>query len=194
MASDRELIHRIQDQDAAAFEQLFDRYESAIRWHLVKIVRSDAVAQDLLQEVMLRVWTRAEQWQEQGSFKAWLYRIATNLALNHLRSERRRREQPLIYPDQADEAEETCIPAWIIDQATPDPDEMVENSEQFVRFQRLVGHLAEEKREVLRLIHELGMSIQDTADELDLPAGTVKSRLYYARKQLVHEWNDLEED
>lgn len=194
MASDQELIHQIQNQDAAAFEQLFDRYESAIRWHLVKIVRSDVVAQDLLQEVLLLVWTRAEQWREQGSFKAWLYRIATNLALNHLRSERRRREQPLIDPDQADETEETCTPAWIIDLATPDLDEILESSEQFARFQQLVGHLAEEKREVLRLIHEMGMSIQDTADELDLPLGTVKSRLYYARKQLVHEWNDHEEE
>ena len=53
------------------------------------------MAQDLVQEVFLRVWTRAEQWQGKGTFAGWLNRMAMNLALNHLRSIRRRRERPL---------------------------------------------------------------------------------------------------
>jgi RNA polymerase sigma-70 factor (ECF subfamily) len=94
MPSDQHLMGRVRERDARAFEALFERYGELIRRHLARITRDDAAAQDLVQEVFLRVWTRAEQWDGRGPFKAWLYRIATNLALNHLRSVRRRREQP----------------------------------------------------------------------------------------------------
>lgn len=90
---DNELAHRIQARDEAAFELLFTRYNESLARHVCAIVRSeaeaDAIAQDLVQETFLRVWTRAEQWSGQGSFKSWLYRIATNLAINHLRATRR---------------------------------------------------------------------------------------------------------
>lgn len=78
MASDRDLIERITEREGDAFEELFDRYEAMIHRHLMRYVRSDAAAQDLLQEVFLRVWTRGEQWDGRGAFKAWLYHIATN--------------------------------------------------------------------------------------------------------------------
>ena len=63
--------------------------------HIARIVREPAATEDLVQEVFLRVWTRAEQWQGSGTVKGWLYRIATNLSLNHLRSVKRRPQQPL---------------------------------------------------------------------------------------------------
>jgi DNA-directed RNA polymerase specialized sigma24 family protein len=88
MPSDGDLVARICDQDARAFEDLLARYGNRIRRHLARIVRADAAAQDLAQEVFLRVWTHAGQWNGSGSFQAWLYRIATNLAFNHLRSVR----------------------------------------------------------------------------------------------------------
>lgn len=78
MASDRDLIERITEREGDAFDELFDRYEAMIHRHLMRYVRSDAAAQDLLQEVFLRVWTRGEQGEGRGAFKAWLYRIATN--------------------------------------------------------------------------------------------------------------------
>ena len=78
----------------ARFKQLYAQYGEGILRHVARMVRSDA-AQDLVQEAFLRAWQRAEQWDGRGTFKAWLYRIATNLALNHLRTVRRRREQPL---------------------------------------------------------------------------------------------------
>ena len=162
--------------------------------HLARFVRDDAAAQDLVQEVFLRVWTRAEQWDGRGSFKAWLYRIGTNLALNHLRSLRRRREQPLDIPDDRadDDDEETTVPAWMIDAAALGPDTVLELAERRERLRRLIGQLPEEKREVFRLVHEMELSMRDAADELDIPEGTVKSRLYYAKRRLAREWRDVE--
>ena len=116
MLSDRDLVEQVLERDAHALETLFDRYGEMVHRHLVRLVRDSAAAQDLVQEVFLRVWTRAEQWNGRGAFKAWLYRIATNLALNHLRSIRRRREQPLEMADTWSEGEEEAsVPAWMIE-------------------------------------------------------------------------------
>jgi len=191
--SDQDLVERIRERDARAFEALLNRYQELIRRHLARIVRDSAAAQDLVQEVFLRVWTRADQWNGRGSFKAWLYRIATNLALNYLRTVRRRREQALVIEDSWDKDEDDSrVPAWMIDASTAGPDAAAELTEQRRTLRRLVDGLPEQKREVFRLVHEMEMSMRDVADELDIPEGTVKSRLYYAKKRLAREWQELE--
>ncbi|MDQ3812749.1 MAG: sigma-70 family RNA polymerase sigma factor, partial [Armatimonadota bacterium] len=92
MQSDPELIACVCARDASAFETIFIRYQEVVQRHVTHIVGDEHAAADLTQEVFLRVWMRAEQWDQRGAFKSWLLTIATNLALNHLRSLRRRRE------------------------------------------------------------------------------------------------------
>jgi RNA polymerase sigma-70 factor (ECF subfamily) len=193
MLSDQDLVKRITARDAEAFEQLYERYETMIHRHVARYVRSDATAQDLVQETFLRVWTRGEQWDGRGTFKAWLYRIATNLALNHLRSVRRRREQPLEIQDSwsEDDEDEKLVPAWMIDGSALGPDTAMEMTERREMVRRLVEGLSEEKREVFRLVHEMEMSMQDAAGQLGIPEGTVKSRLYYAKRHIAREWLEL---
>jgi RNA polymerase sigma-70 factor (ECF subfamily) len=196
--SDAELANRIQARDAAAFELLYQRYCESIFRHLDGIVRQEAAAQDLAQEVFLRVWTRAEQWSGQGSFKGWLYRIATNLALNHLRGVRRKPAEPLRADDESgwdewSEEENMPAPGWLVDTSTLGPDAAVEQAEQRARIRDALGALPEEKREVFRLVHEMELSIRDTAGRLGIPEGTVKSRLHYAEKQFGRAWQTLSE-
>jgi RNA polymerase sigma-70 factor (ECF subfamily) len=203
--SDCGLAARIAARDERAFELLLARYEEPIRRHVAHIARTDAhhppqaAAQDLAQEVFLRVWMRIDQWDGRGAFKAWLYRIATNLALNHLRSVRRRREQPLVIEDSWDEEDaEDRIPSWVIDDAAlgthtvPGPHDALERTERLHEVQQLVDELPEAKREVLHLVHELEMSIRDAAAELGIPEGTAKSRLHYAKRRLARQWQDLQ--
>ncbi len=195
MYSDQDLMARIREGDAHAFESLYERYAGMIQRHLTHIVHDAAVAQDLLQEVFLRVWTRGEQWRGSGPFKAWLYRIASNLALNHLRQVRRRKEQPLVVAEASMEEDEgDYVPAWMVDASALGPEWIAEMTEQRAMFQELVESLPEEKQAVFRLVHSLEMSIQDAADELGIPEGTVKSRLHYAKKHLAQEWQDLERE
>ena len=194
MPSDQVLVDRLLQGDANAFEVISERYEEPIRRHLLHIVRDDAAVEDLLQEVFLRVWTRAEQWNHSGPFKAWLYRIATNLALNHLRSVKRRREQPLEITDSwsDDDDEDNFLPAWMSDASALTPDTILELTEQREQIHKLVDRLPEEKRAVFRLVLQMELSIKETAGELGIPEGTVKSRLHYAKKHLAHEWQELE--
>jgi RNA polymerase sigma-70 factor (ECF subfamily) len=185
--TDQTLIESIQNQQAWAFEVLYERYDAAVRRHLGNIVGEEPAAEDLLQETFLRVWTHAGQWRGQGAVKGWLFRIATNLALNHLRTRRRRPEQPLELPDTlVDDDDLPDTPAWLVDSASLGPEAVVEQVEQGARLQRIIQDLPDEKRELLRLVHQMELSLREAADELGIPEGTAKSRLYYAREQVKH--------
>ena len=91
--SDKELVCGVVRGEQEAFSVLFQRYRAVIHSHLARIIRDAAAADDLTQEVFLRLWRRAEQWKGQAAFRSWLLRIATNLAFNYLRTVKRRREQ-----------------------------------------------------------------------------------------------------
>jgi RNA polymerase sigma-70 factor (ECF subfamily) len=158
----------------------------------MRTVRDESAAEDLLQEVFLRVWTCAEQWDGRGTFKAWLFRIGTNQALNHLRTVRRQREQSLeIPPDETDDEEENLIPGWLIDTASLGPEAILERAEQRELLWRLVDALPDEKREVVHLVYEAEMELRQVASTLGVPEGTIKSRLHYAMKRLAREWKEL---
>ncbi|MEW5873495.1 MAG: sigma-70 family RNA polymerase sigma factor [Chloroflexota bacterium] len=186
--TDQALIESIQGMQAWAFEALFERYESPLHRHLCHIVGDEPAAEDLLQETFLRVWRRAGQWSGQGAVKAWLFRIATNLALNHLRTRRRRPEQPLDLPDYCADVEDDLpdTPAWLVDSASLGPEAVVEQVEQAARLRQILRGLPEDKRELLHLVHQMEFSLREAADELGIPEGTAKSRLHYAREQVKH--------
>ena len=191
--SDQTLIRKIVKRDAAAFETLFARHSASVRQHILNIVRVESAAEDLVQEVFLRVWTRAEQWNGQGEFTGWLFRIATNLSLNHLRTVRRRRQEPLeTPPDEFDEEEERPPdPDWMVDTSSRGPEVMVEQAERSQLLWQLVDGLPQEKREVLHLIYQKEMALREAAIELGIPEGTVKSRLHYSIRHLAREWKEI---
>ena len=185
---------RVRQGDEAAFELLAERHASSLRRHLVAMVRDTATAEDLLQEVLLRLWTRADQWQGTGSVRGWLKRTATNLALNHLRSARRRRERPLQPAPLNGDEEENLVSGWMIDTATLGPDAALEQAELRRRVRRLMDELPGEKREVLQLLYDEETDVEEAARRLRVPPGTVKSRLHYARKHLARKWAQPEGD
>ena len=184
--SDAQLMSRVTQGDSDAFDVLAARYEKAITLRLRDIIRDSDPARDLTQEVLLRVWTHADQWDGRGSLKGWILRIATNTALNYLRTVRRRRESPLEFSTEEQDYE--------ADTSALRPEEAVELAERNRLFRRLVDDLPADKREVLRLVHEFDMEVQEVAEALGVPEGTVKSRLHYARKRLAQEWRNLERE
>jgi RNA polymerase sigma-70 factor, ECF subfamily len=191
---DHELIEFVQKGQAWAFENLYERFEGSIRSHLLYMVRDEGEAEDLLQEVFLRLWTRAGQWTGQGSVRGWLFRIATNLALNHLRTRRRRPEGPLELPENLEEDDPLDPPAWLVDDTSLGPDAVLDRNERSEHIRVMILDLPEDKKEVFRLVHQLEMSLRDAADELNIPVGTAKSRLHYARERLSQQWREWQAD
>jgi len=188
--SDQHLIQAVIQGDSDAFDNLFDRYGSQVKQRILRIVRNDTAAEDILQEVFLRLWTRASQWQGTGPLAAWLMRMAGNLALNYLRSQRRRKYQSLELRPALEDEGELLTPSWMKDRESPQPDEVLEQVEQHHLLNRLVDNLPRAQRQVIRMVHEAEMDIRQVADRLDVPPGTVKSRLYYARKKLSEDWEE----
>lgn len=195
MPSDAELIARICTHDANAFEALSARYRESIQRHVFATLHESSATEDIVQEVFLRVWLHAQQWHGSGNVKAWLFRIATNLALNHLRTLRRRQQQPLELPDDLlDEDDESSVPSWMADHALPGPDILLEEHERRQLLQQLVEELPFEKRVVLRLVYENEMATRQVARALGIPEGTVKSRLHYATRRLARAWRHLQQE
>ena len=196
--TDQALICQIQAHDSDAFELFFARYRTAIERHVAKTIRDATATDDLVQEVFLRVWTRAEQWDGRGAVKSWLYTIATNLALNHLRAARRRPQQPIDTPPKVkfkedwNDDDEFSVPAWMIDATAVRPDVAVVNAERQQNFWKLVDTLPDDKRDVFRMVYDADMDLRSVADTLGIPEGTVKSRLYYSKRQLAERWGQDE--
>ncbi|GCE18658.1 RNA polymerase sigma factor [Dictyobacter kobayashii] len=194
--SDLDLLERVCARDTAAFEMLSSRYRTLVYWHVFSCVHDADAAEDVVQEVFLLLWLRAEQWQGHGTLQGWLLRIAHNQALNYLRSVSRRRQQPLEVPVEftEDGDEKESIPDWMVDQQTLEPGLLLVEREHQQLLQELIEGLPVEKREVFRLVHDGDLGVQEVADMLSIPTGTVKSRLHYATKRLARQWFDLNKD
>jgi RNA polymerase sigma-70 factor, ECF subfamily len=190
--SDAELMARVREHDASAFDALSARYREYVYRHVLAMIHDSSAAEDIVQEVFLRIWLRPDQWHERGTFKGWLFRIATNQTLNYLRALYRRRQQPL--EDPLNEDDESSVPAWMVDHAQPGPEVILEQGERSQLVQQLVNELPVEKREVLYLVHDAGMETRQIAETLGIPEGTVKSRLHYATRRLAREWRNLAQE
>ena len=174
-----DLIRRIHGGDETALADLIAENSPVLRLHLARYV-APADTDDLLQELWLRVWERAGQWDGRGRPLAWLLAIATNLALNHLRG--RTNMVPLeTLPDEdvPDVAMLGC------DAVVPGPEEQALWREQLGRVWAAMAQLPPEKRQALRLVRIQGYKLEEAARLLEIPLGTLKSRLHHAHRLLM---------
>lgn len=174
-----DLIRRIQHGDEAALADLMAEHAGLLRVHLVRYVGATD-ADDMLQEVWLRVWERAHQWDGRGRLLAWVLAIATNVALNHLRG--RRTVVPLADLDQEDEAETRASLSHAV---MPGPEEQALWREELGRVGAALSALSPDKRLAVRLVRIEGHTIREAAAMLGVPVGTLKSRLHHAHRMLV---------
>jgi RNA polymerase sigma-70 factor, ECF subfamily len=158
--------------DEEAFSQLVDRYRRELQAHAYRIVRSHEESEDLMQETFLRAWRMRESFEGRASFRAWLYRIATNASLNAL--ERRSRRQG----DERGLIDEVASPA-----AEPE-DELVSKETVELAFLAAVQHLPPRQRSVLIVRDVIGWSAKETAELLDMSVVSVNSALQRARENL----------
>lgn len=180
--TDENLLQRVSQGDADAFEQLYERHSGALARHLQRLVRDPVMADDLLQEVFLRVWERAAQYKGSGSPRSWLYQIASNLALNHLDAVPRRRQQSLEPASMDDDDGDSPLPAWFVDETAITPDAALEQLELRRLLRGVVAILSESKQRVIELVYRADLEISAAATELSVPEGTIKSRLHHARR------------
>ncbi len=175
------LVERAQAGEQAAFATLVETYGDRIYSYLARMLSDREEAQDLAQETFVRAWESMGRFRGGASFGTWLYRIATNLAIDALRRKRRRSvEQSLDAPIESAEGHTE----WQIRDPDRPPDEQAASRELTREVWRAVGEMAPKLRAVLIMYDFQQMSYEEISQSLSVPLGTVKSRLFNARKML----------
>jgi len=168
--NERELVTRAQNGDRNAFSELVRTHSQGVLNVIYRMCGNMKMAEDAAQETFIQAWLRLSSYRPQSSLKNWLYRIAVNTAIDMLRKEKR------ILPGAVDDLNLTDF--------EPGPEAMAASSEQTELVQNAVLTLPDASRAVLVLREFEGFSYQEIAESLEIPVGTVMSRLNYARKLL----------
>lgn len=164
--------------DRGAFASLFEFYAPRIKAMLMRSGASSDTAEDLAQETLLSVWRKAAQYDPQrASAAAWIFTIARNLRIDRLRQDQRAQLFALNEMVEPNESE--------------DPHDILDGSERQSRVRAALAELPEEQVRVVQLSFVEGRAHGDIARLLDLPLGTVKSRLRLAMNRLRHLLGEL---
>lgn len=170
------LIRRSRAGDREAFGQLVSRHQAAVYRVVRGILGDPAESEDVAQEVFLKAYANLARFRGESSFFTWLYRIAVNEAL---RARKRRTPQTL------EALPETEVPP-------PEP-EAEEEGPSLRTLQRLLARLPDDYRAIVTLRDLEGLSYQEVAETLEIPIGTVESRLFRARQELRALWRRTKE-
>jgi RNA polymerase sigma-70 factor, ECF subfamily len=169
--SDEALIKRIATRDGAAMRVLFGRHQIRVFRFLLRLVGDRATAEDLVSEVFLEIWRKAEAFKGRSQVSTWLLAIARYKALSLMRRQ---------VHDQLD----ARVAATIADHAD-DPETAVQHASRAALLRHCLMQLSSAHREVVDLVYYHERTIEDAAHVLGVPANTVKTRMFHARKRLA---------
>ncbi len=174
MDPDRSLVQRLRARESGALELSYRRHGARVYRLCLRILSREADAEDATQEIFLKLLERIESFSARARFSTWLHRITVNHCLHRLEREERRRTTALAEDERDHPTDGADSPA-----------DQLARSEAHETLQRLLGRLTPEHRAILVLREIEELSYQDIAETLEIPAGTVMSRLARAREQLV---------
>ena len=168
--SDEVLIGRIAGGDRLAMQVLFARHHVRVYRFVLRFVRNEATAEDLISEVFLDVWRQAGKFEGRSAVSTWLLSIARFKALSALRKK----------PEQ--ELDEETAEA-IVDEVD-DPQTTLEKKDKSALLRDCMNALSAEHREIIDLVYYHEKSVEEVAAIVGIPEATVKTRMFYARKKL----------
>jgi RNA polymerase sigma-70 factor (ECF subfamily) len=178
---DAELIHAYVNGDERAFDVLVSRYVGPMYRFLFRMVRNAQTAEDLSQETFVKVWRYIKRYDKTKSFKAWIFAIARNTALDALR-----KKDPITFTalEREDANGEDMNLAIDIEDARPLPDEVAIQAETAEALDRMLARLPPKQQAVILLHNAEGLTFQEIGDALHESLNTVKSRYRRAVERL----------
>lgn len=162
------------------FRELIKKNENNVK-NIIKLITKEQ-NEDLEQEVYIKVWKNADKYKEQGSFKSWINTIAKNVSKDYLKSAYKRHEQNST-------SDETVLNTIKDKKQTPEL-KIVQNERQ-IQIVNAINSLKPKFKEVIILCEIQGYSYEECAQKLNCPLGTVKSRIYNAKKELADKLENL---
>ncbi len=169
-ASDEDLIKRIAAKDQLAIRSLYGRHNVRVFRFIVRLVRNEAIAEEIANEVFLDVWRRATKFAHRSTVSTWMLAIARNKAISVLR---KRAE------DQLDERT-----AEALEDDGDTPEDIAQKMSKSEQIRTCIGQLSQQHREVLDLVYYHEKDVREVSEIIGIPESTVKTRMFYARKQL----------
>ncbi len=187
-SSDAAVMLRVAAGDEASYNYLVGKYHRAMINFLYRMVHNQAVAEELAQEVFLRVYRSRESYRAEAKFTTWLYRIATNLAVNHARDTKHERSAQNVYLDAPDE-ESGTTPDVADD--TPTIEQTMLRDERMAAIRAHVMELPERQRMAVLMHKYQGMDYRQIGDVLKLSESATKSLLFRAYQTLREKLKDF---
>ncbi len=178
--ADSELVERVRAGDPQAFRRLFELYQRRVYAVALGVVKNQQDALDIVQEAFIKVHKHIGSFQGSSSFYTWLYRIVMNLAIDHLRKARHVTDYDDRIAPQSSVGGEPLLPQ--VQEANPG--RAMGRKELSKQIQLALGQLPEHHRAVILLREVEGLSYEEMAKVLDVPKGTVMSRLFHARRKM----------
>lgn len=178
---DRELIEKIKAGDCQAFKDLFDRYKGLVVNICYRLVGNKEDADDLTQDVFLKVYKSAKHFKHHSKFSTWIYRIAVNLCLNYLR---KKGHFHLFSVDKSSNQSNIGTLNTLIAPSEDQPDVFFEQKELEKIIWKMINSLPKNQRVALILHRYEGLSCREIGEILECSIGSVHARLYRAKENL----------
>jgi RNA polymerase sigma-70 factor (ECF subfamily) len=177
VASDRELVATAVSGIEGSFEELVRRYQRPISAYVYRMVGNYESALDLTQEIFIKVYSSLERYRAEFKFSTWIYKIAHNAAVDHLRRTATREQSLTVGP----EGDQFDLP---IESRRLSPEQESERRERRGEIETVVSTLPAHYRELIILRHSQDLSYEEIVEVTGLPLGTVKNRLFRAREMM----------
>ena len=177
LAVDRDLVASAVEGHEGGFEELVRRYQRPISAYVYRMVGDYDAALDLTQEIFIKVYGSLARYRSEFKFSTWIYKIAHNCAVDHLRRNNGR-EQSLVTGTEGDTYE---LP---IESRCPSPEQESELRERRIEIEGVVRSLPAVYRELIILRHSQDLTYEEIVEVTGLPLGTVKNRLFRAREMM----------
>jgi RNA polymerase sigma-70 factor (ECF subfamily) len=186
MKTDAELVAGALKGAQDAYRELVARFERPVYSLIVRMVQDSGTAEDLAQEVFVKAFRRLGTYDPQWKFSSWLFKIAHNTAIDHLR-----RGVPETVPLEAEADDKGSLSAVLADETVEDPQAAAERRDLGRSLERAISSLRPEYRQAVVMFYAHGASYQDICEVTGLPLGTVKTNLHRARKELAQAMTSL---
>lgn len=167
-SAENSLLHALKEGNGRAFEVLYDRYSERILYNLIRIVRSSSIAEELLQDVFLKVWELRETIDPTRSFQAFLFQISSNLAIDFYRKAARQRIM------------EAAV-ALSSEAGYNHVDKYIDYKEAEILLDRAISQLPPQRQRVFRLCRIEGKTYEETAEILSISRSTVREHMVKAK-------------
>jgi len=179
--SDADVMLRVKAGDEPAFDYLVQKYRRPMVSFMYRMAHNAAAAEDLAQEVFLRVYRSRGSYEASAKFTTWLYRIATNLAVNHARDTRHERPENMASLDEADEETGTTMD---VADTSPNVEEKLVKQERLKAIRQKVENLPERQRQAVLMHKYQQMDYKQIGEVLNLSESATKSLLFRAYETL----------